>query len=136
MGQDENKESQMSSTQEAIEDAIIALSTEHADVYGEPFFRSTSCELERGFAEHLAEELTKLGYDVSVVDDYTVSWERPPDEYHIGSRPRLRVRSATDEDLERDFGSAKLLIGFPVRPERESQRPTTADALAEGDEGD
>jgi hypothetical protein len=45
----------MSSTQRPIEDAIIALSTEHADVYGEPFFHSTSCALEHGFAEHLAE---------------------------------------------------------------------------------
>jgi hypothetical protein len=27
-----------------------------------------------------------------------------------------RVRSATDEDLARDFGSSKLLIGVPVKP--------------------
>jgi len=47
---------------------------------------------------------------------------------------RSRVRSATDEDLERAFGSAKLLIGFPLTPERE--HPTTSEGVAEGDDGD
>ena len=99
-----------------IEDAIVALTTESAGLYGEPFFHSASCELGQMWqADLLAEELTKLGYDVSV-DDYTVSWEPPPDEIHIGSHPALRVRSATDEDLARDFGSSRLQIGVPVKP--------------------
>ena len=37
-------------------------------------------------ADVLADELTKLGYEVVVVDVYTVSWEAPPDEIQIGSR--------------------------------------------------
>jgi hypothetical protein len=105
----------MSTTQGPIEDAIIALATEHADLYGEPFFHWASCELEHGFAELLAEALTKLGYQVSAVDDYTVAWEPPPDEYHIRSRPPFRVRSATDEDLQDWIGSSRLVIGFPSR---------------------
>jgi hypothetical protein len=35
-------------------------------------------------------------------------------EEHMSKR--LRVVLATDEDLLRDFGEAKLLIGLPVRP--------------------
>lgn len=30
--------------------------------------------------------------------------------------PTYRVRSATDEDLARDFGASRLLIGVPVKP--------------------
>ena len=48
-------------------------------------------------ADDLAEELTKLGYEVVVVDDYTVSWEPPPDEIHIGSHPPLAY--AHDREL-------------------------------------
>jgi hypothetical protein len=46
------------------------------------------------------------------------------DEAAVGRLPFLRVRSATDEDLERDFGSSKLVIGFPVTP-RESTQPVS-----------
>src|SRR3954468_22910192 len=72
----------MSSMQKPIEDAIIALTRKHADVYGEPFFHSDSCELAHMQAEDLAEELSTLGYSVSVVDDYTVSWEPLPEAIH------------------------------------------------------
>ncbi len=125
----------MPTPQKPIEDAIIALATDNAGLYGEPFFHSASCELEHMQAEDLAEELTKLGYEVVVVDDFTVSWDGPADEYHIGSHPpaghthiaensrplkpttrTLRVRLGTDEDLARDFGSSRLQIGFPVTP--------------------
>jgi hypothetical protein len=108
----------MSSRQKSIEDAIIALTTEHADLYGEAFFRWAACELERGSAELLAEKLVELGYNVDVVDDYTVSWEPPPTEYYIGSHSPARVRLGSDEDLAQDFGSSELSIGFPVRPGR------------------
>jgi hypothetical protein len=47
-----------------------------------------------------------------------------------------RVVSATDEDLERDFGPSKLVFGFPVRPDSESQQPMTSEDVTEGDEGD
>jgi hypothetical protein len=47
-----------------------------------------------------------------------------------------RVRSATDEDLERWFGPSKLLFGFPVRPETESQHPVTPEEAQDGDEGE
>jgi hypothetical protein len=42
----------------------------------------------------------------------------------------LRVRSATDEDLERHFGSGKLVIGFPVRP----NEPTPPSSPSAGDD--
>jgi hypothetical protein len=35
------------------------------------------------------DELTTLGCEVVVVHDYTVSWEAPPDEIDIGSRPPI-----------------------------------------------
>jgi hypothetical protein len=79
----------MSRTQKPIEDAIIALTKDFGDLWGEPFFHFASCELEQGFAEFLAEELSQQGYEVFVVDDYTVSWEPPPDEIHP---PPVRVR--------------------------------------------
>ncbi len=102
----------MPTPEKPIEDAIVALTLDSAGLYGDPFFHWASCELDQMWqADLLADELTKLGYVVSV-DDYTVSWEPPPDEIHIGSR----VRSATDEDLAKDFGSSGLLIGFPVKP--------------------
>ena len=79
--------------QKPIEDAIVALVIDAEGLYGDPFFQWASCELEHMWqAEDLAEELTKLGYEV-VVDDYTVSWEPPPDEIHIGSHPLLGVRA-------------------------------------------
>lgn len=37
----------------------------------------------------LVDELTTLGCEVVVVHDYTVSWEAPPDEIDIGSRPPI-----------------------------------------------
>jgi hypothetical protein len=33
------------------------------------------------------------------------------------------MRLATDEDLLRDFGPDRLLIGFPVRPKPEDEQP-------------
>ena len=48
----------------------------------------------------------------------------------------LKVVSATDEDLERFFGPSKLVFGFPVRPESESQHPMTTEEVTEGDGGD
>jgi hypothetical protein len=69
-----------------IEDAIVALVNDKAWLYGEPFFHWASCELENAEAEDLADELSKLGYEVVVADEYTVSWEPPPDEYYIGIR--------------------------------------------------
>ncbi len=68
-----------------------------AELYGEPFFHWASCELEHMWqADLLADELTKLGYEVFVVDDYTVSWEPPPVEYHIGTHlPWASFRSDT-----------------------------------------
>ena len=61
---------------------------------GDPFFHSASCELERMWqAEDLADELTELGYEVVVEDDYTVSSEPPPDEIHIGSHPPFGLRT-------------------------------------------
>jgi hypothetical protein len=82
----------MPTPQKPIEDAIVALTIDTEGLYGEPFFRWASCELEQMWqAEHLGDELTKLGYEVSVADDYTVSWEPPPDEFHIGSHPPARV---------------------------------------------
>ena len=46
-----------------------------------------------------------------------------------------RVVSATDEDLENWFGPSRLVFGFPVRPESESQHPMTSEEVTEGDEG-
>lgn len=84
----------MPTPQKPIEDAIVALTTNTPELYGEPFFHWASCELEHMWqADDLAEELTKLGYEVVVVDDYTVSWEPPPDEIHIGSHPPLGIRA-------------------------------------------
>ena len=71
--------------QKPIEDAIVALTIDTEGLYGDPFFHWASCELDHSAAD-LADELTKLGYDVSA-DDYTVSWKPPPNEIHIGSRP-------------------------------------------------
>jgi hypothetical protein len=34
-----------------------------------------------------------------------------------------QVQDATDEDLERIFGSNRLVIGFPVRPPRDERDP-------------
>ena len=40
----------------------------------------------------------------------------------------LRVRLGTDEDLEGDFGSERLLIGVPVRPPvEETEQPQDDD---------
>ena len=43
-----------------------------------------------------------------------------------------RVRSATDEDLARDFGPGRLLIGIPVRPPVE-EPPTEQPPADEND---
>jgi hypothetical protein len=111
----------MPTPEKPIEDAIVALTMNRAGLYGDPFFDSASCQLDQMWqADLLAGELTKLGYEDVVVDDYTVAWEPRPDEYYIGSNPALRVRSATDEDLARDFGSSRLLIGFPVAPNEQT----------------
>lgn len=83
----------MPTPKKPIEDAILALTMDRAGLYGEPFFNCDRCELEYMHAEDLADELTKLGYEVVVVDDYTVSWEPPPDEIHIGSHPPLGIRA-------------------------------------------
>ena len=48
----------------------------------------------------------------------------------------LKVVSGTDEDLERFFGPSRLVFGFPVRPESESQQSMTNEEVTEGDEGD
>ena len=103
----------MATPRKPIEDANVALTIDTEGLYGDPFFHWARCELEHMWqADDLAEELTKLGYEV-VVDDYTVSWEPPPDEIHIGSHPPLRVRSATAEDLARDFGSSGRQAAVP-----------------------
>jgi hypothetical protein len=46
-----------------------------------------------------------------------------------------RVRSTTDEDLERIFGRERLLIGFPVRPTGGTppEQPSPQDAAEPGE---
>jgi len=44
---------------------------------------------------------------------------------------RSQMRLATEEDLQRDFGSERLLIGFPVRPPSSSDQAPTAEPPAE-----
>jgi len=112
-----------------IEDAIVALTMQDAEFYGVPYFRWCTCEVNSMVAaDSLAEELTRLGYEV-VADDYTVSWEPPFNEYYLGSHPALRVRLATEKDLARHFGSSGLLIGFrvtanePTPPPNEQPEP-------------
>ena len=51
-------------------------------------------------ADDLAEELTKLGYEVFVVDDFTVSWDGPADEYHIGSHPSAGDTHMTEKSQQ------------------------------------
>jgi hypothetical protein len=50
-------------------------------------------------------------------------------EEHMSKR--LRVVLATDEDLLRDFGEAKLLIGLPVRPSNEAPAVETRESQTE-----
>ena len=86
-GANETKGLRMPTPEKPIEDAIVALTMDRAGLYGDPFFDSASCELDQMWqADLLADELTKLGYVVSV-DEYTVSWEPPPDEYPRGKQP-------------------------------------------------
>ena len=40
---------------------------------------------------------------------------------------RSRVVSATQEDLDRLYGSGNLMIGFPVRPPSSGETPSTAE---------
>jgi hypothetical protein len=48
-------------------------------------------------------------------------------------KPGSRVRSATDEDLDRLYGSGRLVLGPVVRPNPE-ERPTQEDVLEPEDE--
>ena len=48
----------------------------------------------------------------------------------------LEVVLGTDEDLERFFGPSRLVFGFPVRPESESQQTMTSEEVTEGDAGE
>lgn len=44
---------------------------------------------------------------------------------------RSQIRSATQEDLDRLFGSGNLMIGFPVRPPSSGDTPPTEEPSAE-----
>jgi hypothetical protein len=132
-GQTRQEVLRMPTPQKPIQDAIVALTIEAADLYGDPFFHWASCELEHLWqAEHLAEELTKLGYEVFVVDDYTVSWEPPPDEYHIGSRlPAGHTQTTEDSQQQPDTDRTskvrrqrtRIWRGTSVRPSCRSAFP-------------
>jgi hypothetical protein len=45
-----------------------------------------------------------------------------------------RMRLATDEDLERVFGSERLLIGFPIRPSADEAPPPAEEPSDPGEQ--